>query len=47
MVGKDGGGTLVCVVLGVELTKSPSELGLGINLQVIYGFSPEIYKVSI
>lgn len=36
-----------CVALGLVLTRSPSELGLGINLQVSYRFSPEIYKVSI
>lgn len=45
--GEGGGFMPTCVALGLELTKSPSELGLGMNLQVSYRFSPEIYKVSI
>ena len=36
----------MCMALGLELTESPSELGLEINLQISYRFSPEIYKVS-
>lgn len=47
--GADGEGVVFVpmgVAFGLELTKYPSELGLGINLQINCRFSPEMYKVS-